>query len=73
MQRQGDLGPVRPRPNFMAGAQSRLVYMDPLFECGMASYSDVAHTLGAIHRELVIPNEMDAYVVSTTVKRTRGF
>ena len=38
--------------------------MYPLFDCGTASYDDVTRILSAIHRELVIPNEMDACVVA---------
>ena len=63
-QRQQDLEPVCSRPNFEVEEQSRLVYMDPLFDCGTASYKDVTTILVAIHRELVIPNEMDVCVVS---------
>ena len=63
-QRQQDLDPVRSRPDFEVEAQTRLVYMDPLFDCGTGSYTDVTRILEAMRREVVIPNEMGACVVS---------
>ena len=61
--RQHDLDPAWSRLNFVVEAQSRIVYMNPLFECGAASYNDAKRILYAIHRELAILNEVDACVV----------